>query len=224
VLTVGLIPARGGSKGIPRKNIKPLAGKPLIAWTIEAALRSQRLDRVVVSTEDEEIADVARRHGADVPFMRPAALAQDATPGVEPALHALSQIPECDALVLLQCTSPLRTSADVDESIALAERLDAPSVVSVTAPRDHPYWMFNLRERGRLEPLMDVPEVASRQDLPPVYAMNGAIYFARAAWLRSTKTFVTRESVGYVMPADRSVDLDTPVDWTLAELMLGAPR
>src|SRR5690349_11475180 len=109
---LGLIPARGGSKGIPRKNIKPIAGKPLIAWTIEAALAARGLDGVVVTTEDPEIAEVARAYGAEVPFLRPMELAADETPGIDPVLHALDMLPGFDAVLLLQPTSPLRTAAD----------------------------------------------------------------------------------------------------------------
>lgn len=219
--TVGLIPARGGSKGIPRKNIRMLGGKPLIAWTIEAALRARRLDAVVVSTEDAEIAEVARRHGAEVPFMRPAELARDDTPGIAPALHALEQNASWERLVLLQPSSPLRTTEDIDACIELAERVGAPSAASLVEPSRHPYWMYRLEQDGRMRPLMDVPEVANRQDLPPVYSMNGALYYARADWLRRTRTYVTTETIGYVMPAERSVDLDTPADWLLAEMLLG---
>jgi CMP-N,N'-diacetyllegionaminic acid synthase len=218
--TVGLIPARGGSKGFLRKNIRQIAGKPLIVWTIETALRARRLDSVVVSTEDEEIADVARQHGAQVPFMRPAELARDDTPGVEPALHALGQRPDWNAIVLLQPTSPLRTADDIDACIELAERHGAPSAASVAAPGTHPYWMCCLGPDQRITPLLDVAEVANRQDLPTVYAMNGALYYARADWLRMHRAFVTRDTVGYIMPPERSVDLDTPLDWRLAEMLL----
>ena len=220
--TVGLIPARGGSKGIPRKNIKPLCGKPLIAWTIEAALRARRLDAVVVSTEDAEIAEVARRYGAQVPFMRPSELARDDTPGIEPALHALDQNKDWDRLVLLQPTSPLRSTADIDACVELAERAGAPSAASLVEPSKHPYWMYRLEADGRMRPLMDVPEVANRQDLPPVYSMNGALYYARADWLRRTRSYVATETIGYVMPPERSVDLDTPADWLLAEMLLNS--
>ena len=217
---LGLIPARGGSKGIPRKNIKLIAGKPLIAWTIEAALHCGALAAVVVSTDDEEIAEVARRHGADVPFMRPAELAQDDTPGVDPVLHALEMLPDHDTVVLLQPTSPLRTTADIDACIEQARRLRSPCMVSVSEPQQHPYWMYRLDADQRLRTLLDVPHVTRRQDLPPVYAANGALYYADAAWLRTRRTFITTETAAYVMPAQRAVDLDAPLDWKLAELLL----
>lgn len=215
-----LICARGGSKGIPRKNIRLIAGKPLIAWTIEAALRSRLLDALVVSTEDEEISEVARQWGAQVPFLRPPELAKDDTPGIDPVLHALEQLPGFDAVLLLQPTSPLRTTQDIDACIGLSHDLQASSVVSVSEPEKHPYWMYRLGADQRLQTLIDVPPISCRQELPPVYAMNGALYYARADWLRQHRTFLTAETVAYVMPPERSVDLDTLHDWKLAELLL----
>lgn len=218
--TFALIPARGGSKGIPRKNIKAIAGKPLIAWAIEAALRSPLLDAVVVSTEDEEIAEVARRAGAQVPFMRPAALAADDTPGLDPVLHALDQLPQFDAVLLLQPTSPMRTTEDIDACLRLAAERGAPSVVSVTEPDAHPYWTYRIGSDQRLVRLIDNVSVTRRQDLPQVGALNGALYFARADWLKTNRGLVGPDTLAYVMPRERSVDLDTPLDWKIAELLL----
>jgi len=215
-----LIPARGGSKGIPRKNIREIAGKPLIAWTIEAARAAPGIDAVVVSTEDAEIAAVAREWGAQVPFMRPPELAADETPGIDPVLHAIGELPAYDAVLLLQATSPLRTTADIDGILALASQTGAPAVVSVCEPEDHPNWMYRLDAGSRLEPLLTAPAAARRQDLPPVYALNGAMYFARTAWLRETRGFLSDETRGYPMPAERSVDIDTPLDWRVAEMLL----
>ncbi|WP_423607177.1 cytidylyltransferase domain-containing protein [Sphingomonas sp. MS122] len=215
-----LIPARGGSKGIPRKNIREIAGKPLIAWTIQAALAAPGVDAVVVSTEDEEIAAVSREWGADVPFMRPAELAADETPGIDPVLHAIDVLPSYDAVLLLQATSPLRGVADIEGILTLAAQTGAPAVVSVCEPEDHPNWMYRLDAGSRLAPLMPTPEVTRRQDLPPVYALNGAMYFARTDWLRETRGFLSAETRGYPMPAERSVDIDTPLDWRVAEMLL----
>lgn len=227
--TFALIPARGGSKGIPRKNIKPIAGKPLIAWTIEAALRSRHLDAVVVSTEDEEIAEVSRRHGAQVPFMRPHALAQDGSPGIDPVLHALDQLPEHDAVLLLQPTSPLRRTSDIDACLELAARGGHPSVVSVTEADAHPNWTYRLEgaaadgrdgDGAMLQPYIDAPVALRRQDLPPAYVLNGALYFANAAWLRRTRVLVHADTRALVMAREHSVDIDTPLDWRFAELLL----
>lgn len=219
--TLALVPARGGSKGIPRKNIKLLAGKPLIAWTIEAALASRLVDAVVVSTEDEEIADIARNFGAQVPFLRPAELARDDTPGIAPVLHALGQLPGFDSVMLLQPTSPLRTSEDIDECILLAEKLDAPAVVSVNETDAHPYWMYRIGENQHLESLMATESIALRQQLPPVYVLNGALYHARVNWLMRNRTFMTAETIAFVMPPQRSLDIDSLLDWKLAELLVG---
>ena len=215
--TLGLILARGGSKGIPRKNLKLLAGKPLIAWTIEAALQSQQLSSIVVSTDDPEIAQVAQHWGADIPFLRPTELAQDDTPSIKPVLHALAELPHIDSVMLLQPTSPLRTATDIDMCIALAHEHNASSVVSVTESANHPYWTYQLDAECKLSKFLDQPTVTRRQDLPLAYALNGALYFASASWLKRYKTFVTEETVAYVMPKERSVDLDTYLDWYFAE-------
>ncbi len=220
VKTFALIPARGGSKGIHRKNIKLIAGKPLIVWTIEAALRSSLLDAVVVSTDDPEIADVARYAGAQVPFMRPAELAQDTTPGLDPVMHAIDQLPLFDSVLLLQPTSPLRTTNDIDACIRLAMDKISPSVVSVSAADTHPYWTYRLTEDQTLRRFIDTEPIARRQDLPPAYTLNGALYFAEVNWLRHCGSLVGIETIGYLMPRERSVDLDTPLDWKFAELLL----
>jgi CMP-N-acetylneuraminic acid synthetase len=218
--TLALIPARGGSKGIPRKNVRMLAGQPLIAWTIQAALASTRIDAVVVSTEDEEIAEVARNAGAEVPFMRPAKLSADDTPGIEPALHAIEMPPAYDAVLLLQPTSPLRTTADIDGVMALAAETNAPAIVSVCEAEDHPSWMYRLAPGGNLQRLFPGPNVDRRQDLPKVFSLNGAIYFGRTEWLRAQRSFVGEGTIGYPMSVEDSVDIDGPLDWRLAEILL----
>ena len=216
---LAVIPARGGSKGIPRKNIKPFAGKPLIAWTIECALRSSVIDRVIVSTDDDEISEVALRHGATVPFLRPAELALDTTPGIDPVLHALDQLPEFNAVVLLQPTSPLRISADIDGTVALARQLRAPATVSVSPVKEHPNWMFRLTNEQRLDRYADELPAVQRQALSVLYALNGAVYFARSDWLRERRSFLSPQTAGYVMPPERALDLDSPLDWRLAEYL-----
>lgn len=218
---IALIPARGGSKGIPRKNIAPIAGRPLIAWTIAAALAA-RVDAVVVSTDDAEIAEIARQTGADVPFLRPAALAQDDTPGLDPVLHALDELPGYDVVMLLQPTSPLRGTSDIDAALELKTVTGAASVVSVSEAATHPYWTYAIAEDGRMSPLIDVAKVMRRQDLPIVHALNGALYVADADWLRRGRRFVDADTRAYVMPQERSVDIDTPFDWLVAEALLTA--
>jgi CMP-N,N'-diacetyllegionaminic acid synthase len=219
---LALIPARGGSKGVPRKNVRALGGKPLIAWTIEAARQAHSVSRIVVSTEDEEIAAVARAYGAEVPFMRPHALAQDTTPGMDVVFHALDQLDGCDDVLLLQPTSPLRTAQDIDAIAELRARAQAPAAVSVSAAHHPPQWMYRMEHPAQLRPLLDEPAPVRRQDAEEVYVLNGALYSARRDWLLTHRSFMSGRTLGYVMPAERSVDIDTPLDWRWVEfLMLG---
>jgi N-acylneuraminate cytidylyltransferase len=191
-----------------RKNLRPVGGKPT------------GLDRVVVSSEDAEILAVARAWGAETPFVRPAGLASDTTPGVDPVLHALDELPGYDYVVLLQPTSPLRQAADIEACLRQTLERGAPACISVALAEQSPYWMFRLDGDGRLRPLLDAPSPPRRQDLPEVYAITGALYVARVDWLRERKTFVTPETVGYVMPAERSLDLDTEDDFELLRIRL----
>ena len=224
---LGLITARGGSKGIPGKNLRLVAGRPLIAWTLEAARASRRLDRIVLSTDDPEIAEVGRQVGAEVPFLRPAKLANDRSPVIDASLHALQWLEKMENYIpmygmLLQPTSPLRTAEDIDAAIGLAEKQNADAVVSVTSVDRHPYLLKVMDENGRLAPFMK-PEFAGsrRQDLPPVVGLNGAIYLVRRTVLRELKTWCPAGALAYIMPAERSLDVDTPWDLRLADLLLG---
>jgi len=217
---LAVIPARGGSKGLPGKNIRELRDRPLIAWSIVEALKSVHVTRVVVSTDDPEIASVARQWGAEVPFMRPADLASDDAPGVAPALHAIGHFPEYDWVLLLQPTSPLRTAADIDECIDLALRLEAPSVVSVCEARDNPNWMFHLGADGVMLPITEGDVKLQRQSLDATFSLNGALYLAQTAWINSERAFISPQTIGFVMPLERSVDIDTELDWQWAEFLL----
>jgi N-acylneuraminate cytidylyltransferase len=219
---LAIIPARGGSKGIPRKNIKPLANKPLIAWSIEIAKQTSCIDRLIVSTEDKEICSIAREYGAEVPFMRPPELAADETPGVTPALHAISKLPDYDWVLLLQPTSPLRSAEDIDGIWQFCQERLAPSVVSISEVVKHPFWMYECDVEHRLEPVIKGrPDVMRRQDLPSAYALNGALYLARTDWLLEQKNFIGPGTLGYIMPTERSVDLDTLEDWRWVEFLIG---
>ncbi len=218
---LGLVPARGGSRGLPGKNLAPLGGRPLIAWTAEAAAGSSYLDRTVLSSDDEAILAAGREAGLEVPFVRPPELARDDTPAMDVVLHALDAVGErFDLLVLLQPTSPLRVAADID---ACVERVaaGAPCCVSVTEPGHSPAWMFTLGEGGamrRLIPELAIP--ARRQELPSVYALNGAVYAAETSWLRRERSFLAEGTVGYPMPPERSVDLDDDLDLALLEVLV----
>jgi N-acylneuraminate cytidylyltransferase len=216
---VGVIPARGGSKGVPRKNIRVAAGKPLIAWTIEEALKSKYIDRLVLSSEDPEIMEIASRYGCDVPFHRPMELALDDTPGIDPVLHALGELPGYDYIVLLQPTSPSRAVSDIDGCIERCEESRANACVSVVKCHEHPYHMFSAQHDFTLQRL--VPEAINfhrRQDYPDFFLLNGAVYVAQTKWLQHSRTFFSNETVGFEMPEERSLDIDTEGDIRRFEL------
>lgn len=217
---LAVIPARGGSKGVPRKNIRQVGGKPLIAWTIAAAKSAVHVDRVILSSDDREIIKVAQRWGCDVPYVRDAGLAGDLTPTIDVVLDALDRCPGYDWVVLLQPTSPLRTADDIDQAIEMCLRSDAPACVSVCTVEQSPYWMFTLGQGGRLRSLLPGGLATRRQDLSPVFALNGAVYVARADWLRHEKKFITDDTVAYLMPADRSIDIDTESDFLQLKLLM----
>ena len=218
--TLGIIPARGGSKGIPRKNLKNLGTKPLIGWTIEQALGAVLLDDVFVTTEDDEIATVAQRWGAKVPFTRPKELAQDTTPGIDVILHALDYAQNFQRIVVLQPTSPFRTSADIDGIIQYCNDRRAPSAVSVTPASKHPFWSYYLEDEALVPLINSDATKKTRQELPEAFNLNGALYLAEIEWLKQTKTLLHDTTLGYVMPPERSIDLDTELDWKWAEFLL----
>jgi len=222
---LGLIPARGGSKGLPKKNIKLLLGKPLIAWTIEQALASKYLDRVVVSTDDEEIAEISKKGGADVPFIRPKELAEDDAKGIDVVLHAINWIEKsdnkCDLIMLFQPTSPLRTKADIDKAIELLFLKEAKAIVSVCEVDHHPLWVNTLPEDRCMKNFIK-PEIMNknRQELPVFYRLNGAIYIAYCDYLKKYKSFIDKNTYAYIMPKNRSVDIDNEIDFQLAEILI----
>jgi len=217
------INARGGSKGIPGKNIRDLGGLPLIAWSIREARRSAYLDRVIVSSDDEAILAVARSHGAETPFVRPAELARDTTPGVDPVLHAVEALkPEhYDYIVLLQPTSPLRTVEDVDGAIARCLDNAWPCLIGVTEAAISPYFTFTMGEDGLMAPVIPQERFHTRrQDLPRCLEPNGAVYVADCQWLAKTRSYLTPETRGYEMPRERSWDIDELLDFEICELIL----
>ena len=217
---LAVIPARGGSKGIPRKNIKELCGKPLISWTIEAANNISKIDRLILSTDDEEIAAIGRKIGVDVPFLRPQELAADDTPAILTALQILELLPEFDELLWLQPTSPLRTVEDINQVIEISYRINAASVASVSPVKENPNWVYQLNEQQILTRWIEEPLRLSRQELQQAYVLNGAIYWAQVEWLKQKRAFVSGETQGYVMPVERSIDVDTPLDWEWVEFLM----
>lgn len=218
---LAVIPARGGSKGVPRKNVREVGGLPLIAWSLQAARESRYVDTTIVSTDDEEIAKVARAHGGVVPFMRPSALATDQAPTIDVVLDVLQRCPGHQWVVLLQPTSPLRQAADIDAAIDHCVKANAPSCVSVCAAQESPYWMYTITNAGHMEPVIPANVHTRRQDLPPAYSLNGAIYLARVDWLQSERTFMRPETVAYEMPVERSLDIDTESDLLQLQTLLG---
>jgi CMP-N-acetylneuraminic acid synthetase len=226
---LAIISARGGSKGLPGKNIRPLAGKPLIAWTIEAARESKHIDRVVVSTDDSEIAEVAREWGAEVPFIRPAELAADDTPGIQPVIHAIKHLEEKEGYrpnitVLLQPTSPLRPAKDIDTVLGRIVDENIYIMISVVEVKKHPYWTMQL-ENGRLRPFIEAGlEFTSRQELPALYLPNGAIYTARTMHLLEKESFITEDTYAHIMDWESSIDIDDEYDFIVAECLLRRAR
>lgn len=224
---IGLIPARGGSKEIPGKNIKNLAGKPLIAWTIEAALNNKICSRLIVSTDDQDIKKIAQNWGADVPFIRPKTLASDTATAISVVYHAIEYlqndgIKESDYILLLQPTSPLRTGEDIKNAIDLGKSKQAVAVISVTVPPYHPCKTHMITHQGILQRFfVNNSDNERRQDLPPAYAENGAIYFNKISSLLEEKTFLPENKThAYIMPPERSIDIDTLWDFWLVEQIL----
>lgn len=225
VKILGIVPARGGSKGVPRKNIRPLCGKPLITYTIESALKSSYLTKVVTSTDDEEISKVAEKSGSEV-IMRPKELATDDSPVIDTVKHTINFIKEnerleFDYVVLLQATSPLRTTDDIDNSIRKMLEMKADSVVSVTEVGDkHPARMKRIVKERIVDIFDRELDFAPRQKLPKIYIRNGAIYGARIDVIYKYNSMRGDDCVAYIMPEERSINIDTEIDFLLAELLI----
>jgi len=221
---VCVIPARGGSKGVPRKNIKILGSKPLIAYTIEQALQSKYIDRIVVSTEDREIADISRQYGAEVPFMRPVVLAGDQVATIDVLLHAINWLEEdkyaFDIIVLLHTTTPLRAVKDIDSCIEMLLGTKADNIFSVTEAHRNPYFnMVEINQNGKVQ-LSKKGTFTSRQSAPKVYDMNSSIYvWWKDLLKKETKIFLENSQV-YVMPKIRSIDIDDDIDFRIAEVVM----
>jgi len=220
--TLAVIPARGGSKRVPRKNVREVAGKPLIAHTIQHAEESNKIDRAIVSTDSDEIARVAREFGGDVPFMRPTELATDTVAAARVISHALAWATEndqdYDTICSLQITSPLRTSADIDEALTRLEETDALSCVAVSEYITPPLWAVRLNKDGYLQEFFesgtlwdDRPERS--QDIPNLMHPNGAVFASTTDSWQRCESFYTSKTIGYEMPPERSFDIDDP--WEL---------
>ena len=224
--TLGITLARGGSKGVPGKNIKMLAGKPLIAYTIEEALKSTLLDHYVVSTDCDEITEVAKKCGANV-IMRPKALAQDHTPTLDALLHALEYVErdqneEYDIVADIRCPNPFKTVFDIDGAIDKLVRTGADAVIGVCKVEDKHPARLKAIFRDRLVDIWPEPESGNRQDLEPdVYVRNGSIYVVRQVALEEGVHIRLSDNVRpWVMPPERSVNIDTNMDFLLAEALV----
>jgi CMP-N,N'-diacetyllegionaminic acid synthase len=228
MLTVlAIVPARGGSKGIPRKNLARLAGRPLLAYTADAARASVRLTRVVLSTDDDEIAQVGRECGLEVPFMRPPDLAGDAAQTIDVIQDVVRRLESAgatfDAVMTLQPTTPLRRAEDIDGAIALLESSGSDSVISfVDVGERHPARMKVVADDGRVRdaPFSEMVECQPRQTLPRLYLREGSIYLTRRSVLMNDRSFKGRDCRAWLVPRERACNIDDPFDLFLAEQML----
>jgi CMP-N-acetylneuraminic acid synthetase len=222
---LAIIPARGGSVGLPGKNILPLCGIPLIGYTIRAAVDSGIFDKIIVSTDDEQIAKVSRSFGADVPFLRPRELATSEAKSMDVHFHALEWLKEKlkyipDNLTVLQPTSPLRDASTIRKAYQMFKDCNAKRLVGVSESKDHFYWTFSL-DNKKLSPLSGKFHLnLRRQDLPKSYTVNGSIYIGELQTLLQEGDFLGPDTIGFIMPRIKSVDIDDIVDFNLAETLL----
>lgn len=220
---LGLIPARGGSKRVPRKNLKTLAGKPLISWTIEAALKSNCLDDVIVSTEDEEIAEISQSIGAKVPFLRPQELATDKATRNEVVKDVLEKINGFDFIILLQPTSPLRKSAHIDEAFKKLYISNRINCVSVKEQKPSLQYIFRLGDEDNLQPLKSISQESRFKVTDRTYILNGAIYICEVNFFKKSHLidpFTAPNGCAYLMSEKHSLDIDYEWQWSIAESLL----
>ncbi|HBJ1652176.1 cytidylyltransferase domain-containing protein [Clostridium botulinum] len=222
---LAIIPARGGSKGLPGKNILNLNGKPLIAHTILASKNSKFVTRVVVSTDDKEIAKISKKYGAEVPYLRPSSLAKDKSLTIDSVFHMLDYLEkyECyfpEYVLLLQCTSPLRNEQHIDEAIEKLVKSNFHGIISICESEVNPYWTNILKNENLQYFLEEGKNITRRQDLPNIYRYNGAIYLAKTEVLKRERTFEVENLTGYVMDRESSIDIDTEIDFKIAEIIM----
>jgi CMP-N,N'-diacetyllegionaminic acid synthase len=223
---LGLITARGGSKGLPGKNIRLLRGKPLIVWSIDAAKEASCIDRVVVSTDDAAITEVARQAGAEVPFRRPSELSTDTASSIDVVMHAIGALAETgsvfDIVVLLEPTSPLREAADIDQAVNRLVRTAAGSVVSVCrAGSAHPAFMYRQDENGHLRPFFgDQPTGLRRQDVDPAFFLDGTLYVSRIDVLKDKRSFYHDGTVAFEVPKWKSLEIDDSDDFIMVDALM----
>lgn len=225
---IAIIPARGGSKSILKKNLTIVGGKPLLSYGIKAALASTMVNRVVVSTDDEEIAQVARDCGADVPFMRPEELATDTTPTLPVLRHTLEYLEKeeqytPDIVVLIEPTTPLVLPEDIDGAIQKMLKTNSNSCVSVCEIQERPEWMYRFHE-GKIQPYIEpeenIPGNVWRQQFPQLYKLNGAVYVSKTDVLMKGQKLIDDNATAIIMPRERSHDIDEPIDLKIVNLLL----
>lgn len=222
---LAIIPARGGSKGVHKKNIKRLNGVPLIGYTLQEANKSKYINRVVVSTDDEEIGEVATNYNGEVPYLRPKELSTDTSSTVDCITHMIKYLEEKenylpDYICLLQCTSPLRTYEDMDGAIEKLLSTEFDGIISICEADVNPYWT-NVFEKDKLKYFIEEGKnITRRQDLPEIYRYNGAIYIIKTDVFMKKKSFDTENITGYIMSSANSVDIDTMTDFKIAEILM----
>ncbi|KGN03513.1 acylneuraminate cytidylyltransferase [Clostridium novyi A str. 4570] len=221
---LAIIPARGGSKGIPHKNIMKICKKPLIAYSIEAAKESKYIDYILVSTDDTCIKEVSLSYGAKVPFLRPDEISTDRAKSIDVVLHGIDYLKEhnenFDYVILLQPTSPLRTSDDIDTAIESVIEADKDSLISVCECSENPILMRTI-EREKLKPVLEFNgDNLRRQELPTFYVFNGAIYINKVDMLQNKKEFVDENTMPFIMDSTKSIDIDNMIDAKIAEMIL----
>ena len=221
---LAIIPARGGSKRLPNKNILPMGSKPLIAWSIEAAKGSKYIDDVIVSTDSQEIYDVAQKYGAHTPFIRPSELAQDDTRSIDVVIHALEFFKEneYDYVILLQPTSPLRETGDIDGAIEYCFDKNADSVIGVCEVVHSPLWSNTLDDTLSMNDFLDDKYNNSRsQDLPIYYRINGAFYMSKTDSVLKNETFFVKDNIyAHIMSQENSADIDTKLDFMVSQALI----
>lgn len=219
---LAVVPARSGSKGLPGKNLRQLGDRPLVAWSVPEAKKSRYIDKLVLSSDSDEILDVGRAYGFDEVIKRPSELATDTARAEDVLIHALeAQDEHFGYILMLHSTVPLRQAEDIDGSIELCHRAGAPACVAVAEPAKSPYWMFQRAEKDCLEPLFGWENLRKRrQDLPSAYIPTGAVFVATTEWFCKTRDFYCDRTVGYVMPNSRAIDIDAETDFQLVAWIL----
>jgi N-acylneuraminate cytidylyltransferase/CMP-N,N'-diacetyllegionaminic acid synthase len=223
---LAIIPARGGSKGVPGKNIKLLCGKSLIAYTIDAAQAARSIDRLILSTDNEEIAELSEKFGVEIPFMRLPKLAKDTSLAIDNYIYTVDRLnaessKQYDDFIVLQPTSPFRTAVDIDNAVELFREKNADSVISVCEDSHPPVWAKKIDPSGVLRDYFDINiDNKNRQELEPSFMPNGAIFILKLSLIKSHYSYYSDKTYAYVMPSERSVDIDTFFDFEFAEFLM----